>query len=490
MARTGYEGWADITGQADKVFVLSNQYTNAYKNTVSDPANSLIDVEKAFAPDHLFHVDKDMYYSDYEQVNPAYVYEFLDFDDRAPLRGFYKRTELGKMFPTIVKDSEVPSPGQPITWKRREPVSVWQDESAPLSDIHFRNVVDFHMFDFAKHFLVAGDYQRFKDGIFDAMRRGNARIEKLWIDTFIAAVLGIYSYPMGDALFRFFVDNDDKTPDEQHSKVARQFYLKDGEIREKLKELKQHVQKYYLNRTPYLTNVNKHEIIGQSLDETIPKWSEALADRSDATKALKYVRQCFLTEDAQKKCTKIGYGLRRMCIDSLSSMIFHILDRMMTENAFNWCGHEYGKSPEAKEAYELRCRPENLVVLLNNGDLTDMYRVIGSQIEGQIAETRSIRDTLQSYAARGVSFYGVNFILPSMCMIVDKAAFRLIEYFNESYSRFHEYDLIDATVHHMFKKPVLYRKVACTVLELAKGQKFALPIGWASEHLPYIRDNT
>lgn len=161
---------------------------------------------------------------------------------------------------------------------------------------------------------------------------------------------------------------------------------------------------------------------------------------------------------------------------------------MMTENALNWCGHEYGKDMKDKEGMELRCKPNNLIVLMNNEDLADMFKILGSQATGPFTERQDIRGTVSNYLAMGIKFYGVDFILPSMAVVLDKIGFRFIEYFNESYSRFHEYDLIDATVHHMFKKPVLYRKVACNVIELAEGQKFALPLGWASDHLPYIRE--
>lgn len=487
LQREAYKNW-DITGQAEKVLAISEQLKNAYKGSIWDPANTIVDVDKGFAPSHLFFTDKDLYYSDYSQVNPPYVYEFLDFDQRAPYRGFYKRTEVGVMFPEIVKKADVPEPGNAIVWKRREPVNIWQDESAPLDDIHFRNVVDFRIFEFAKHFLDANDYAVFKNAIFDSMRKGNARIEKLWVDTFIANLLGLWSYPKGSVLFKFFTNDDNHVPEENYSKVARGFYLKDGEIRKKLIELGKYVRKYYINRVPYLTNVNTHEVIGQSLDLTIPEADKALADRSDASKTVSYVRKCFFNQDSSNKYTKVGYTLRRLSIDSLSSMIFKVLNRMMTENALNWCGHEYGKDMKDKEGMELRCKPNNLIVLMNNEDLADMFKILGSQATGPFTERQDIRGTVSNYLAMGIKFYGVDFILPSMAVVLDKIGFRFIEYFNESYSRFHEYDLIDATVHHMFKKPVLYRKVACNVIELAEGQKFALPLGWASDHLPYIRE--
>lgn len=114
---------------------------------------------------------------------------------------------------------------------------------------------------------------------------------------------------------------------------------------------------------------------------------------------------------------------------------------------------------------------------MNNEDLRDMYRILGSQTAGPFTESKPVMGEIARYQEKGVKFYGVDFILPSMAMVVDKVAFRLVEYFNETYSQFHPYDLVEASVHHMFKKPVLYRYVAANVIELAEGQKFALPLG-------------
>lgn len=113
LERKGFEVY-NISSQADKVLSIAEQLKNSYKGLIQDPANTIVDVEKEFAPSHLFFTDKDLYYSDYEFSNPDYVYEFLDYDARAPHRGFYKRTEVGLMFPEIIKASDVPSPGKEL----------------------------------------------------------------------------------------------------------------------------------------------------------------------------------------------------------------------------------------------------------------------------------------------------------------------------------------------------------------------------------------
>lgn len=95
------------------------------------------------------------------------------------------------------------------------------------------------------------------------------------------------------------------------------------------------VRKYYVNRVPYLTNVNTHEVIGQSLDKEIPDWSKILVDRSDANKALQYLRNCYMDKNNSSKYTKVGFTLRRTSLQCFSSMLFRTIRRMMTDNAFN-----------------------------------------------------------------------------------------------------------------------------------------------------------
>lgn len=128
-------------------------------------------------------------------------------------------------------------------------------------------------------------------------------------------------------------------------------------------------------------------------------------------------------------------------------------------------------------SYDLRCRPENLVVFMNGEDLDDMRITLGSQAMGPFTEQRGMISAISEFESMGVTFYPVNFVLPGMAVVLDTICFRLVEYFNESYSDFFPFELIDATVHHMFKKPVLYRYTACTVIELGKDQKYAVPLG-------------
>lgn len=113
---------------------------------------------------------------------------------------------------------------------------------------------------------------------------------------------------------------------------------------------------------------------------------------------------------------------------------------------------------------------------MNSMDLTDALNVKGSSVEGPFTDAMPIKSGIQKYLGMGVRFYGLDYILPSMCIVIDKLAFRIIEYFNREYDQFHAYDLVDSKVTHVYKKLVLYKIVACNTLELAKGQKYAVPI--------------
>lgn len=132
--RKAYQNWEDVSSASQAVFAMANQIKEGYKNSTLMPANTMADVEKSFAPSHLFFTDRDLYYSMPSNFRRPYVLEFLEDDSRAPYRGFYKRTEVGQMFPEIITDEETPKPGDKLVFKRQVPVNIYQDESAPIKD--------------------------------------------------------------------------------------------------------------------------------------------------------------------------------------------------------------------------------------------------------------------------------------------------------------------------------------------------------------------
>lgn len=101
-----------------------------------------------------------------------------------------------------------------------------------------------------------------------------------------------------------------------------------------------------------------------------------------------------------------------------------------------------------------------------------MLDVTGSPATGPFLADNPIRGRLAAQMAKGVRFYPCPFILPAMAVCIDRTAFKLVRYFNESYNQFHPYQLVESRVDHMYIKPVLFRKVPCTILEPAKGQKY------------------
>lgn len=106
-------------------------------------------------------------------------------------------------------------------------------------------------------------------------------------------------------------------------------------MKKRIIEFGKWVRKHYINRFPYLTNINTHEVIGQALDKSVPEWDKVLVDRSSEDKALAYLRNLYMDKDNNSKYTKVGYTLRRNSLQCFSSAMFRTLRRMMTDNAFN-----------------------------------------------------------------------------------------------------------------------------------------------------------
>lgn len=63
-------------------------------------------------------------------------------DERAHLRGNYKRTEIGIIFPDILKDEHERKPGDNLVTPKQHYVPFIQDQAAPIKDIHARTLVD------------------------------------------------------------------------------------------------------------------------------------------------------------------------------------------------------------------------------------------------------------------------------------------------------------------------------------------------------------
>lgn len=491
-ARQKYAAWAKDA--AANVLVAEEALKNFYKNEFGFPANSKDDVEKGFADSKLYWPYKDLYYTGNYGYEAPYIERFHMVDKKAPFRDRYKRTDLGNLTPQLIpKDKQDgPKPGESLVTPRGYPLPIIQDESADLSHWRMRNLIDWHVLDFAVHYNDPESYLKHKLTQLQALGESKSQCIKLNVDNTITSILGIgaYAYPLGHDLYRFFAENDDKTPDEDFSKLAHGFYKNEGEFKKLMKEATQYIRKNYIARVGYLTNNSTHEVIGNNQDLTVPKWKDRLADRSDKNKMIATARDWYFDKDANQKYTKAVNISRRSSLLHLGSAILGVVDRMQTRDVRNWCGHDFAKEHNAETGLALRSRPENLIVLMNQDDYREMGLFTGSDLAGPFTDNKPMALAFEDHKSRGVSFYGVPFILPGMAIVMDEICYKFVEYFDETREQEFPYDMVESIIQHTYFKPMLFRKVTCNVIEPAKGQKYALPINWGSENMPFLRDQT
>lgn len=148
--------WAkpSITSETEKAFGLIKDIAKyLYRNEITDPAGSYEDISvNTMIPSMLFWADQDLYYTARAREDEPYVKRFWEEDRKAPLRGQYKRTEIGTIFAEVIKDEHEKKPGDNLVTPKQDYVPIIQDLSATLPDIHARSFVDWHQFDFALHF--------------------------------------------------------------------------------------------------------------------------------------------------------------------------------------------------------------------------------------------------------------------------------------------------------------------------------------------------
>lgn len=485
----------DIQAETVKAFGLMDEMAKyIYKHEDTFPADKYEDIaDNMMIPSMLFWSDQDLYYTIRQSINPPYVQRFWEMDVKAPLRGNYKRTEVGEIFPEIIKDEHEKKPGQPLVTPKQKYVPFIQDQCAPIQDIHARTFVDWHQFDFAVQFNSFADYNRVVQMIWNVLAKANARLAKLLVDTFIVSLFGgfLHCYPTGHRLYRFFGSKkDDVVPDKEFSEMAHEFFggkdNEDGEVRKRIQELAKWVGKWYKARVGYLTNVLEHEVIGQNNNKTVAKFADCKVDLSTKEKALEAMRHWYLDTDSSSKYTKTGHTLRRISLYAFASALDGTIYDLTQDDTKNWCGYDfYADTNKDKSALSMQALPQDLIVFMNNEDLSEIrFGLKGSEASGVFTE--AFNGKIERWEKQGVTFYGLNFVPPGTAAIVDKLAFSIKEYFHGDYSQFHAYDLVESRIKHLYVKPVLYQKVVARVIHPAKDQKYAVPSYWGSKNLSFI----
>lgn len=479
----------DINSETEKAFgVMAEMAKYLPKNEIQFPVGKYEDIsENSLIPSLLFWADHDLYYTARNNEDESYVRRFWEVDLKAPHRGQYKRTEVGDIFPDILKDEHERKPGDNLVTPKQHYVPFYQDQSAPIADIHARSFVDWHQFDFALHFNNWEDYTRVNSQIWNALARANSLLAKLLVDTFIISLFGgfLHCYPVGHPLYRFFSENNDTTPDKEFSDLAEKFYKKDGEVRKRIQEISKWVGKWYKAKVGYLTNLVNHEVIGQNQEKKIPKFAECKPDLSTREKAVQAMRKWYLKTDSNSKYTEAGHMLRRTTLYSFASVIDGTLRDLTLLDAKNWCGHDFYAETKDKLGIPVRATPDRLMVFMNDEDLSEMRtRLRGSEADGVFTE--SFNGKIERWEKLGVTFYGLNYIPPGTAAIVDELAFKLKEYFSGDYDQFHAYDLVTSRIKHIYVKPVLFEKVVARVIMPAEGQQYAVPAYWGSKNLAFL----
>lgn len=482
----------DISALTNRVFVNAEALTHLYRNEEQFSSNTYDDVDtKSIIPSILFWADKDLHYSFRKGSSAQYVSVFTEFDPRVPLRGGnFKRTEIGYHLPEVLTRDDDAKPGDGLITKKATYPTIYQDLNADMGVLHLRSCMDWHLLDFAKHFNNFQDYSRITGSIFDSMNRGLQLVDRLLVDTFVTSLFGgfLHCYPSANPLFRFFTDaSDNFMPDESFSKNARQFYKKDGELAKYIGKLSKYTQLFFKAKRGYLTNLNSSEVIGDNSSAAIPKRSEMLDDTSDKDKTLKALRSWYLNTGSDGKYTDRGALLRRLSLQSFVMSLYGNIQELTDLSAENWSGHDFSAENKDKKGLTLSCNHSDLVVFLNNEDYEEAKNdLVGSPAMGSF--TGRLNGIIDRLEAQGVNFLPLRYIVPGTAAIIDKAVFSIKEFYHSDNFEYFAYHLVESRIKHVFKQVVLYQKMVGRILQLAKGQKYAVPVWWGSKHLPVLTE--
>lgn len=89
---------------------------------------------------------------------------------------------------------------------------------------------------------------------------------------------------------------------------------------------------------------------------------------------------------------------------------------------------------------EMRMNAGDAMVFMNSEDLSDARQVRGGLAIGMFADTHE--GTVGQWEAKGVTFYGVPFMLPGTFLILPRQALSVIVYFDETYREEFKYHLV------------------------------------------------
>lgn len=214
-----------------------------------------------------------------------WVKPFIRYDDKFFLRNGAVHTEMGHIYPTIVKDTDIPQPGDNLITKRGEYLRIIQEESGK-DPIYLRTVIDQRKFDHAERFYSFEQYAEIMQYYVTTLSRATNRFfNNLIAGMFIGMTGGAVMFDEGTELERMFQPTGkDVTPTEAFSKMAREYYSNDGEVKKALKREIGRMVNNMKNRAVYDPSLIVDEVNAQPQEI---KESYKFPDISDEAKVKK-----------------------------------------------------------------------------------------------------------------------------------------------------------------------------------------------------------
>lgn len=383
-----------------------------------------------------------------------WVAPFILYDDKFFLRNGAVHTEMGHIYPMVVSDKDVPQPGDDLITKRGEYLRIIQEESGK-EKLHLRTIVDTRKFDHAERFYDFNNYAEIMQHYVTTLERANNRFfNSLIAGMMIGMTGGCVLFDEGTDLERFFQpQGKDITPTEAFSKMAREYYQNDGEVKKFIKQEIGRTVGMMKNKAVYDPTLVIDEINARSIEI---KEKYEFPDLSDQNKLKQHLKKMYTIQDGGKQ--KTLEDSRRRCLWGLLLAISFKLERMTTTNSvYNWMGLDTSKrltDQNLDDAYdiEMRADPTDLVVFMNSEDLRAGRVVVGGLELGMFSGTTN--STIADWEKQGVTFVEVPFFIPGSFLILPKQALTVVVYFDETYQESFKYHLVENFIKHLMLRVV------------------------------------
>lgn len=472
-----YLGNPEVTAKQLYAADLTASYS---KNVLTHPTQKYDGAQKQMSPQNPLWWVHTLVLSRQNYQLPEFARQFLVYDDKFFLRGGAVHTEMGVVYPEIVKSDSIPKPGEALTTPRADYIRIIQEESGK-DPIYLRTHVDQRKFDHAERFYSFFDYAQIMDHYIKVLSDGNV----LFLETLIAAMIIAYTggavmFDEGSQLERFFQPTGkDICPTEEWSKKAREFYKDDGETKKVIKREAGRVAQCMKNRAIYDPTLIIDEINMQKVEIREP---EKFPDISDEAKTKKWLKSMYCDSTDPKKTNDLS---RRKALWGLLGAIEYKCHRMnLSRSVQNWMGYDTSKeSRDDTYDFPMRCEYTDMVVLMNSEDYMDAKVTTGGLAIGMFAATQN--STLQNLQALGVTFHGVPYMLPGTFLILHKYQLQIVQYFDDIGTDKFFFHLVDTWIRHTMLKVISFTNFPG---HFGAMKTFQPSYVWLGKHYNYFKD--